>query len=112
MRSVLRFSSILNRLEDGNSAMAPQQMQTNASGRLFSTGMAATARPLFGRPINLQPSGAQPRHPIKVEVALPGEEFIDRDLVVVADLLDWSPSTTNCLDDGGFAADGPSRRRL
>jgi hypothetical protein len=83
-------------------------------GKVWLDEMAAvpTARPLLGRPINLQASGPQPWYPVKVEVALPSEEFIDRDLVAIAYLLDWSPATTNRLHDGGFAADGPSRWRL
>jgi hypothetical protein len=57
--------------------------------------------------ILLDAGGAQSREPMLIDGELPGEEFVNRQGVTAASLLQGEQATTNRGDDFGFTADNP-----
>src|SRR3954471_22282323 len=75
------------------------------------------ARPIFvkshrfpGRllAILLNAGGAKPRKTVLVDGKLPGKEFVDRQGVTAAGLLEGQKATANSGDDFSLAADDPA----
>src|SRR5205814_5908050 len=52
----------------------------------------AIRSPQLGDAVDLVAGRAQAGNAIAVDVAFPGEKFIDREIVEPADLLDWNPA--------------------
>ena len=61
-----------------------------------------------GIAVYLQPSDAQPGNPVPFDGALPGEEFLGRDIVALADFLEVDETGAHGLDDHRFAPRHPS----
>jgi len=75
------------------------------------------ARPIFVKShrfpdrllaILLDAGGAKTRQTVLVDGKLPGEEFVDRQGVTAAGLLEGEKSATDSGDDFGLAADNPA----
>lgn len=58
--------------------------------------------------ILLDAGGAKTRQTVLVDGKLPGEEFVDRQGITAAGLLEGEKSTTDSGDDFGLAADDPA----
>src|SRR2546423_15691429 len=63
--------------------------------------------PRLSLTIDLIPRGAQTGHAIPVHVALPRQEFFDRELVGLADRIQRHPAAADGLNNRRLAADGP-----
>src|SRR3984893_8195047 len=58
--------------------------------------------------IDLVPSASQACDTVTINIALPGQEFIDREIVDSDHFLDWNPAAPHGLDQGQLSARRPS----
>ena len=58
--------------------------------------------------VNLVPRRAQARDAVALEIAFPGEEFVDRKLVHPACFIDWNSAAAHGEDESRLAAHRPS----
>jgi hypothetical protein len=63
--------------------------------------------PRFGITVYLKARSAQAVDTVPVDVALPGQELIDRKFVEPAYLLDWHPAPAYGVDHGRLASNRP-----
>src|SRR5438477_4949656 len=62
--------------------------------------------------IDLISGRSQTRDTVTINVAFPGQKFVDRELVEAAHLVDRNPAAAYSLDDRRLAAHRPSRARV
>src|ERR1051325_2535457 len=79
--------------------------RASCSVRLWRIAIDRLFFPQLGDAIDLITRRAQARNAIAVDVAFPGQKFIDREVVEPAHLLDRNPAATHGLDDGRLAPD-------
>src|SRR5436190_21498045 len=70
-------------------------------------GPSLAGLPRLGLAIDLTPGGAQTGHAIPVNVALPRQELLDRELVGLADRIERHPAAADGLDNRRLTSDGP-----
>jgi hypothetical protein len=58
-------------------------------------------------PILLDTGGAQPGQAMLIDGKLPGKEFVDRQRVAAASLLEGEQATADCGNDFGLTANNP-----
>src|SRR5947208_12668736 len=77
--------------------------RASCSVRLWRRAIDRLRFPQLGDAVDLIARRAQARNAIALDIALPGEKFIDREFIEAADLLDRNPVATHGLDDGRLA---------
>src|SRR5438270_6181931 len=82
--------------------------RASCSVRLWRRAIDRLRFPQLGDAIDLVARRAQAGNAIAVDVAFPGEKFIDREIIEAADLLDRNPAATHGFDDGRLAPYSPA----
>src|SRR5689334_8082257 len=70
-----------------------------------------SAPPSIGVAVNLIAGASQAGHAIAVDVTLPGQELIDRDVVDAARFFDRHPTTAHTFDNSRLASHRPTLSR-
>jgi hypothetical protein len=85
-----------DRIESRPSPSGPRRIRLSAAPPLF-----------VGISVDLKPRAPQSWDAVSIDVSLPGDKLVDRDIVELTYLLDRYPTAAHRLDNGGLATHRP-----